>query len=364
MKSALYFSILFISFSLPGCSSVRTGRSDLSAKDLHVYGRTIIDEKGELELVTSAAHFGFSFEGQQAEVYVSVPNRSGHNYIQYELDGVYQKKLRIDGNLTQPIIINAGKSGKHQVWIYKATEAHTGPVLIRQVAANEVKAIRKPELPVIEFIGNSITCGAAADPSEFPCGTGEYHDQHNAYYAYGPRVARILNTEFVLSSISGYGIYRTWNRERPSLPLVYEKVDFQESNPQLWDFKTFTPKIVTIALGTNDISEGDHQVKRDPFDTSRFINAYVSFVQTVKSKYPNAQLVLLNSPMVSGSRGQVLENSLRSIKQKVDLLYPASSPVELFYWKPMQARGCGGHPSVEDHAIMADQLALFLKRFL
>jgi hypothetical protein len=30
----------------------------------------------------------------------------------------------------------------------------------------------------------------------------------------------------------------------------------------------------------------------------------------------------------------------------------------------MQARGCGGHPNVEDHAILADELLPFFKKLL
>ena len=117
---------------------------------------------------------------------------------------------------------------------------------------------------MIEFIGNSITCGAAADASEVPCGTGVYHDQHNAYYAYGPRVARSLQTEFMLSSVSGYGIYRTWNTDGPSVPEVYEKTDFQKQGSRLWNFSSYTPRVVSIALGTNDLSDGDGKQNAHP----------------------------------------------------------------------------------------------------
>ena len=55
-----------------------------------------------------------------------------------------------------------------------------------------MQVIPNSNAPLIEFIGNSITCGAAADVSEVPCGSGVDYDQHNAYYAYGPRVARML----------------------------------------------------------------------------------------------------------------------------------------------------------------------------
>ncbi len=359
----LYFITLFL-FS-PGCTSTRNISSEkeiLSGKDLHAYGRTIVDGAGALHLITSAAHFGFSFDGSRVQLFVSLTNGASHNYIQYELDGVYQKKIRIERALQQPLTITA-PPGKHTVWIYKATEAHTGDIAIQKIAGTNLVPLVRDALPIIEFIGNSITCGAAADASEVPCGQGEYHDQHNAYLAYGPRVARALNTEFVLSSVSGYGIYRTWNRESPSLPAVYDKVDFQPYTTQLWNSKNFTPHIVSIALGTNDISEGDHQSPRNSFDSAIFVSTYVQFVQTIKGKYPKAKVALLSSPMVSGAKGKLLENCLSAVKEQIDRL-SAVKKVELFFFEPMQPRGCSYHPSVEDHAIMAEQLIPFFSKLL
>jgi hypothetical protein len=142
-----------------------------------------------------------------------------HSFLQYELDGVYGKRIRIDdGNEKVPLVIHTGSTGKHVLWIYKATEAHTGDIMIDSITAENVAAVKVPKLPLIEFIGNSITCGAAADPSEYACGTGAYHDQHNAYMAYGPRLARQLRVNFLVSGVSGIGIYRTWNRDGPSMP--------------------------------------------------------------------------------------------------------------------------------------------------
>lgn len=149
----------------------------LAAKDLKPYGRYTLNDQ-YLELISSAVHFGFSFEGKECKVFASIGNVNGHNYLQYELDGVYQKKIRINGNDNQPVIITAPQKGKHTVWIYKTTEAHTGAILIQKIIGANVRSVQEQAHPSIEFIGNSITCGAAADPSDVPCGTGEYHDQH------------------------------------------------------------------------------------------------------------------------------------------------------------------------------------------
>lgn len=256
---------------------------NLPAAALQPYGRFVLDQNQHLELVSSAVHVGFSFEGTSVELFATVPK--GHNYLQYELDGVYQKRIKVSGQVAEPIRITAPTPGKHTVWVYKATEAHTGPLVIQKVSGQQVKALKKPKAPLIEFIGNSITCGTAADPFEVPCGSGQYHDQHNAYMTYGPRLARALQADFVLSSVSGIGVYRNWNSPGPTMPQ-YEQVAFQTHNPQQWNFKAFSPRVFSIALGTNDLSLGDGKKPRLPFDSAQYVSSYVAFVKLVKSKYP------------------------------------------------------------------------------
>lgn len=360
-QAILFFIAAFICLS----ADVHAKTIDsLSAKDLHPFGRYIYNHENNLELVSSAVHFGFTFVGKECNIFASIKDKSGHNYLQYEMDGEYVKRIKIEGNSAAAIVLTAATGGKHTVWIYKATEAHTGAIVIQKITGKNLKPLQKHAAPVIEFIGNSITCGAAADASEVPCGTGAYHDQHNAYMAYGPRVARALATNFIVSSVSGIGVYRNWNSTSPTMPQVYEKTDLQENSSQLWNFKLYTPKVVSIALGTNDFSNGDGIKKRLPFDSSAFISTYVGFIQTVKSKYPKARIALLSSPMMNGSARILLQNCLTSVKAKVDALYPSEKKVAIFFFDPMQAHGCGGHPSVEDHEIMAKELIPFFKKLL
>jgi hypothetical protein len=334
----------------------------VKATQFKPFGRYVFNASQELELISSAAQVGFSFEGRECKLYVTIP--TGHNYLQYELDGVYQKRIRIDSQVKEPIVITASTSGKHTIWLYKATEAHTDPIVIRQIEAAQIQPVERPKSPLIEFIGNSITCGAAADPSEVPCGSGQYHDQHNAYMAYGPRLARELDVNYVLSSVSGIGVYRNWNSDGPTMPEVYEKADFREQSPSSWNFTTYTPNVVSISLGTNDFSKGDGKKARLPFDSTRFIGEYVKFIGLVKTKYPAAQIALLSSAMLTGTTREILQSCLTTIKARIDRQYPQDKPVALFFFEPMQARGCTGHPNVEDHAILARQLMPFFERLL
>lgn len=363
----LQFFILITGVSLMGCNaSTRAGKTagDLGAADLKPYGRTALDTSRGLELIGSASNFGFSFEGAACKIYVSVNSPSAHNYIQYEIDGIYQKRIKVSGASSDPVIITASSNRRHQVWIYKATEAHTGPVFVSRIEGSRVRPLERPAAPMIEFIGNSITCGAAADPSETPCGTGVYHDQHNAYQAYGPRVARALNTNFMLSSVSGIGVYRNWNSDGPAMPEVYEKTDFQAAGKRSWDFANYSPRVVSIALGTNDFSNGDGKRTRLPFDSAIFVSRYISFIRMVVLKYPSARIALLSSPMSSGAARIKLQNCLDAVKSVVDASHITGKPLALHFFEPMKAHGCSGHPDVGDHAILARELVPFFKALL
>jgi lysophospholipase L1-like esterase len=366
MRRYLLSVLLACSFTIVSYSQVSAQQklNMLPAADLNAFGRFDYDKQHGLELISSAVHFGFSVEGDSVRIDATIPDQNGHNYIQYELDGKYQKRLRVSGNSTAGLVIRFAAGGRHKLWIYKATEAHTGPIFIKSVSGKNIKSLSVANEPLIEFIGNSITCGAAADPSEIPCGTGEYHDQHNAYMAYGPRLARALHANFILSSVSGIGIYRNWNSDGPVMPQVYEKTDFQEQSARSWDFTRYSPKVVSIALGTNDFSNGDGKTPRKPFDPKAFVSGYVNFIKVVKSKYPKARIALLSSPMVRAGSAKILENCLKEVKEQIDAAYPKDRAVQTFFFKAMDAHGCAGHPDVQDHYLMAQQLKPFFQKLI
>ncbi len=356
----------FLLISIAGCAPSKMlgdTMGELSGLNLKPVGRFYFSQ-GKLALVSTAVHFGFSFTGTESKVYVSLPGARSHNYLQYEVDGVYQDKIRIKADSTPYITLKAPTNGPHTVWVYKTTEAHTGDIFIEKIVAANIKPIKDTKAPMIEFIGNSITCGAAADTSLISCGKGAYHDQHNAFFSYGPRVARALKMNFMISAVSGIGVYRNWNSNGPTMPEVYEKTNLSDNVAGDWNFKKYAPKIVSIALGTNDFSGGDGKKFRLPFDTAAFVSKYVNFVKMVKTKYPAAQIALLSSPMVTGKNGTTLEHCLTAVKHQIDAAFSTDKPVAVHFVQPIYTHGCGTHPSVEGHALMAKELIPFFKSLL
>jgi lysophospholipase L1-like esterase len=360
MSKNIFFVILLAIACKP---SANDNIKVLKGKDLIAYGRADVSKNGSLELITSACHTGINFSGQKCEIYFSLQDSKSVGYFQYELDGEYQNRISLCGKTKSKITISAKEVGDHELWIYKTTEAHTGPIFIDSIVGDDVAAITKQKMPLIEFIGNSITCGADADTSEFPCDKMDYSHYHNAYYAYGPRVARALNCDFVLNSVSGYGIYRNWNNDGPALPAVYKNLDFQYNSLRKADFTTRHPEIISIALGTNDMSDGDGS-QRKPFDEKTFIAKYVDFIKELKAIHPSSKYVLLSSPMMQGERRKILESCLANVKKEVDVLYPKDSKIQIHNIKEMKPSGCGDHPSVNDFKIIAEQLVPFFKNVL
>lgn len=330
-------------------------------------GRIEILSDNKVNLIGSASSVSFNFEGNSCSISLqSIDSAEHHNYVSLELDGKYIGRLKIEkGALKSYPIIVPKKKKIHQLTIYKATEAANGIVLFGGTTA-KLSPISPKKKKKIEFIGDSISCGMGNDTSETPCGTGEWYDQHNAYLAYGSVVSRALNADFVLSSASGIGMYRNWNDEHKDeaiMPDVYENLYLNNpSNTKLYDFN-FQPDLVSICLGTNDLSEGDGKKERLAFNEEKYVFNYINFIKTVYKHAPNTRIVLLNSPMVSGDRNSTLVSCLKKVIQAFenDTFH---KPIELFEFQPMNPKGCGYHPDIADDQNMANQLAPFFKKIL
>lgn len=317
-------------------------------------------------LIGSASSVRFNFSGNSCSVTLkSIDSWEHHNYVSIELDGQYIGRLKVEkgDSKSYPILVSNNNTS-HQVTLFKATEAANGGILFEGATTN-LLPIAKEKKKTIEFIGNSITCGMGNDTKEIPCGSGEWFDQHNAYWAYGPILSRKLDVDFLLSSVSGIGMYRNWNDEHQDeaiMPEVYENLYLNKDKSKPFTFAT-QPDIVSICLGTNDLSEGDGIKPRLPFNEQKFIANYIQFIQNLYQHYPNTQIVLLNSPMVSGERNTIfvkcLQEIIKHFKQN-----KKHKKILLFEYQPMQPKGCGYHPDIEDHKVMAAQLETFFKKIL
>ncbi|MGC4129103.1 MAG: cellulase family glycosylhydrolase [Bergeyella sp.] len=330
-------------------------------------GRVLQSFYNQGKLIGPGSSVEFRFEGNSVSFGLkNIPYQGYYNYVSIELDGKYIGRYKVDNNTLKNFTYEVSDTSKkiHSVKIYKATEAAMGEVFFDGSGIDAVPfqpSVKKK----IEFIGDSITCGFGNDESGLPCGQGQWFDQHNAYFSYAAILSRNLDVDFLLSSVSGYGMYRNWNTEKLEeniLPDVYNSLFLRTSEAERFG-SDYQPDIVSICLGTNDFSDGDGKKERLPFNPSKYIGNYIEFVQIIQKKYSNAQIVLLNSPMVNGEKNKKFTAYLNEVKNffKNDTKH---KPVRIFEFKEMSPKGCGYHPSKEDDQIMADEMYDFYKNLL
>lgn len=353
--------ILLISFSFASIAQEKVETQSF----FQYHGRVEKMQDNKAILIGAASSVSFDFKGNSCSILVQ-SMEDHQNYVSLELDGKYIGRIRIEkGEIKSFPIVVSEKKNTHHLAIYKATEAANGGVLFAGTTAQLIENKTPKTKKKIELIGDSITCGFGNDSSTIPCGTGDWYDQHNSYWAYGPVLSRALDMDYVLSSVSGYGMYRNWNDEyveQPIIPDVYENLYLNKDSSKPYDFK-FQPDLVSICLGTNDLSDGDGKKPRLPFNEEKFVSNYIDFIKTVYKHAPNTRIVLLNSPMVSGDRNATLVNCLKKVIQAFenDKIH---KPIALFEFQPMTPKGCGYHPDIADDKVMADQLIPFFKKLL
>lgn len=357
------YKVFALAFLLAGCAGEK---EKITETLFHTSGRVDAVSDRKVYLLGSASSIEFSYKGNSCEFNMeSVDTWKHHNYYVLEIDGFYKGRFTIDSIGIEKVKIEETKDTIHHVKVFKATEAANGKVLFDGSGITNLVPFSAESKKRIEFIGNSITCGMGNDLT-IPChSTDFWFDQHNAYWAYGPVLARELNADFLLSSVSGYGMYRNWNDEHesePNLPEVYENLNLDKDTSKVFN-TDFQPDLVSICLGTNDLSDGDGKKGRLPFNEEKYIANYIKFIKTIYNRYPDTQLVLLNSPMVSGEKNDVFMACLKRVKEafETDTVH---KPITIFEYKPMEPQGCDYHPDVEDHKFMAQQLKETFKKIL
>ncbi|HLG38748.1 MAG TPA: GDSL-type esterase/lipase family protein, partial [Chitinophagaceae bacterium] len=271
-----------------------------------------------------------------------------HNYLEVILDG---RAVRLQTKAKRDTITVSDNlsAGIHTLIICKNTEANIGYLEFVSIRCHQlVKPIPKPSRK-IEFIGNSITCGAGSDLSGIPCGKGVWHDQHNAWLSYGPVTARALNARYHLSAVSGIGLMHSCCNMDIIMPQVFDKISMRNDTIN-WNFKNYQPDVVTVCLGQNDGIQ----------DSAIFCDNYISFVKRLRSFYPGAMIICLSSPMADASLTAFMKKVLTAVVSKIN--NEGDKRVSHYFFSKQYNNGCDYHPDLAEHQQIAKELTAFIKK--
>jgi len=268
-----------------------------------------------------------------------------HNYIAIQIDD--QPVQRIETKFAHNVIKAASnlRDGEHMITICKNTEASIGYLDFLGFQCAKLLPITSTPSRRLEFIGNSITCGTGSDQSSFPCGKGQWYDQHNAYMSYGPLTARSLDAKWMLSSVSGIGLIHSCCDMKITMPQVFDKIDMRDDS-LAWDFNRYQPNVLTVCLGQNDGKQ----------DAATFCNAYVKFIRSLRGYYPEASIILLSSPMADEELSKVLKAYIKKVVAST-----GDKNVSYYFFSKRYHGGCGDHPTLEEHKLIAKELTAYIR---
>jgi hypothetical protein len=294
-----------------------------------------------------------AFEGSSCDIVLhdEVLYGDSHNYIEIVVDDKDPLRIQTTGKENRITAARGLEAGRHTLTICKDTESGIGYLEFAGLYCEKLLDPGPKPLRKIECIGNSITCGSAANLSPIPCGMGKWYDQHDAYMSYGARTARLLQAQWLLTAVSGIGLIHSCCNMNISMPQVFNKVN-QRNDSLLWDFKNYEPDVVTICLGQND----------GILDSSLFCSRYIAFIQQVREHYPRASIFCLNSPMADERLNSVLKNYITGIVRYIQ--YNGEKKVYSFFFSKRYHHGCGDHPDLDEHRQIAEELSPFIRKMM
>jgi len=283
------------------------------------------------------------------------------NYYNVIIDNDSIYKIQFD-TAKKTVALASGLSyGKHSIQLFKRTEWDKGKTFFygfEFFGKNKILKPAKLSKRKIEFFGNSITCGYAIDDVAKDYADG-YHE--NNYDAYGAITARHYNAQYHCTSKSGIGIMVSWFPL--IMPEMYNRLDPTDSTSK-WDFSKYTPDVVVINLLQNDswiVNMPNNEQFKNKFGTKApdscfIINAYKNFVQTIRTTYPEAQIICMLGNMDITRKGSPWPGY---VARAVDEIHD-----EKIFTYVAPFKNTSGHPKVKEQQLLADGLIHFIDQHI
>ena len=290
MTTAKHFLVFLLLLAAPAC---RIAAEEIPASDSRItwIGRTAVQD-GNVSFDWSGVYAIVHFRGDALTLRAS---GSGKDYFNVWIDRDAMAALpdatfclnSRDTTLT----LFSGAPGEHRLIVQKRTEGEQGCATFHAFRAEAFAQARPARERVIEFVGDSYTCGygTLSDSARDPF-TPETEDCNRTYAAV---IARHFGADYWLIAHSGLGVARNYADRVPGwgMPERYLQT-FDERRQPTWSAEKYgiKPALTVIYLATNDMS-GQKQPTREAF-----VNNYLALIRRIKDNYGAEHPVLCVVP--------------------------------------------------------------------
>ncbi|WP_368564927.1 SGNH/GDSL hydrolase family protein [Pseudoxanthomonas sp. UTMC 1351] len=323
---------------------------------LHIGGRVATTSDGKHPLYRyqwPAIYFEAAFEGSEVSVRVA----DDTNRLRILIDGQPSAVLDRPGTIEHKIANLT--EGRHTIRLEKLNESQDGTGTFEgfYIPASG-KALPSPSRPrQIEFVGDSDMVGYGNTSTTRECTDEELFLSTDTQKAYGPQVAHRFNADYQINAYSGIGVIRNYDGMKPDMSMtsLYPRILFD--NPAAYRNDAWKPQVIVVGLGGNDFVPAvksddrwkDQQALRKDFD-----KAYVEFLRKLRKKNPDAFILLFVLETYDADYAAGNHLVMKTLQEDGD------KRIHLLAYPKVEITGCNWHPSLKDHAAMADTISAYV----
>jgi lysophospholipase L1-like esterase len=295
-----------------------------------------------------------SFQGTSIAMILDDPGTG--NFYNVIIDKIVLPRLKTKKGLNTYEIKTNLKDTIHEIELFRLTEEMFGKTSFKGFLIDKGRrlvVITNKREHLIEFIGNSITCGYGNEG-----GPGEHFGPttENHYLTYAAITSRSFHARHLAVCKSGIGIYRNYDGpvsgSKDCMTNFYERIFLYDSLP-LYGFSQ-KPDLICIDLGTNDFSTGKG-------DSARYVNKYLQFIDLIQAKNKDADILVLLGPMLSGADLGLVRRCLHFVVESIN----RKNHGKVYFFEMSQQNGELGygtdsHPTVAQHLKNARELVKYI----
>lgn len=336
----------------------KTAETAIKASDSRItyIGRTEVKD-GNVSFDWTGVYARLRFQGNSLSFKVSDTKKNYYNvWLDGSMDAAPDKVVAVHGSDTTIVIFSAeelkarfGKDKKaarapHQVILQKRTEGEQGITTISEfITDGKFLQAEAPKERVIEYIGDSYTCGYG---TESPNTERFKPETENQNLTYACAVARYFDADQIVVAHSGMGIVRNFNSKFTDycMPERYLQT-FDGVKESQWDAKSSSvkPDITVIYLGTNDFSRGMQPAER------LFVKNYIKLLKEIKDNYGEGHPILCMTP----KHDYLMFEYIRKVVDSCGLRNVHIMTLTNSVHNNVEDMGADGHPNYNGHRKIA-----------
>ena len=258
----------------------------------------------------TCAGIEFNFKGTSASAVLYSGNYGADNdaFVAVYVDSSETplKTLRLNILYGTYLLADGLSEGNHTIKLVKLTEGRVSTFGISGIILEEGGELLAPpskKTRKIEILGDSIVCGVGVTAPLYNSPSITSTQDGTKTFAY--QLANIFNADINFVSASGQGVYSFGTGVfDTAMPKVYSKADMTHKLDENWNFGKYSPDLVIVALGTNDIwaLPGSQPVPRNEYKA-----AVKAFIKDIRTKNPNAAIVWTYGMMLQHYQSEFAE---------------------------------------------------------